>query len=228
MFSGIVEELGTIKSVHSYDHTPYVRLRIEAKRVLCSARKGDSIAVNGVCLTVIRFSFFRSNFDVEVLQSSLEKTTLASLSQGDRVNLESSLRIGDRLGGHFVQGHVENTGRILQIQEQAAISSKGREVNRYFSIGLDQHLMRYMIAEGSVALDGISLTIAKKNQDSIEVNIIPHTFAHTVLCQKKEGDLVNVEADMFVKYLAELGKHGFNHDFNSNSESKKKEENNEQ
>lgn len=202
MFTGIIKDTGCIFSVEQEQGTRYRRVTVFSRAVTQLLKKGDSVAVNGVCLTAVKLSRLKGCFEVDMLQTSLEKTSLAQLRKNDRVNLELPLRVGDRLGGHFVQGHVECAGAIVKIEEQEV----GSEKNRYFHIRVPRQSMKYMTLEGSVALDGISLTIAGVDvqTSSITVNVIPHTFYHTNLAEKKEKSIVNIEPDMLIKHLTSL------------------------
>lgn len=187
MFTGLVEELGQISRIQF--GSGYRMFRIRAKKVLEGTRLGDSISVNGVCQTVTAQG--KDWFQVETLQESLLKTNLADVKSGDQVHLERALALGDRLGGHLVQGHVEGLG-VLE-----SISSQGQ--NWYGKIRLPEPLLRSCFSEGSIALDGISLTIAKIQGPTIWVNIIPQTLKETTLGSRKPGYRINVETDPLVR-----------------------------
>jgi len=200
MFTGIIEGLGTIKEIQPAGQGK--QLILDADIVLDDTKVGDSISVNGVCLTVV--SLENRRFHVDVSPESLSKTTLSKAKVGDRVNLERALRLSDRIGGHLVSGHVDGLGSIKQ---------KKRIGNSIIvSIGVPESIIRYMITKGSVAVDGISLTINHFSRDSFEVSIIPHTAKMTTIDLCKIGDLVNIETDMIGKYVERfvLGKKSTN------------------
>ncbi|HNV65037.1 MAG TPA: riboflavin synthase [Smithellaceae bacterium] len=192
MFTGIIEGLGTIKrlSMKGADAV----LEIEAGIEMADVRLGDSIAVNGACLTVTAKN--QNIFHADVSAETLDKTNLKRMHPGSKVNLEKSLRVGGYLGGHFVLGHVDGTGRILSKTQKSG--------SVIFAIQTDEALARYIVEKGSVAIDGISLTINKVENGRFYVNIIPHTAEKTTLLVKKEGDLVNIETDILGKYVEKL------------------------
>lgn len=192
MFTGIIEGLGTIKrlSMKGADAV----LEIEAGIEMADVRLGDSIAVNGACLTVTAKN--QNIFHADVSAETLDKTNLKQMHPGSKVNLEKSLRVGGYLGGHFVLGHVDGTGRILSKTQKSG--------SVIFAIQTDEALARYIVEKGSVAIDGISLTINKVEKGRFYVNIIPHTAEKTTLLGKKEGDLVNIETDILGKYVEKL------------------------
>lgn len=196
MFTGIIEEIGTMKQVTK--HGQAMILTINAKRVLEDIHLGDSISVNGVCLTAV--SFDSSSFSVDVMPETYRKTNLFQLSSGSRVNLERAMQVNGRFGGHIVQGHVDGTGIIQhKVQEENAI---------VYTIKPDNaELFQYIINQGSITLDGISLTIVKAVQDIFSVSIIPHTLSQTVLQHKEPGDIVNIECDLLGKYVNHLLEH---------------------
>ncbi|RMG66624.1 MAG: riboflavin synthase [Calditrichaeota bacterium] len=171
-----------------------MRLTIAAERVLEDLKVGDSIAVNGVCLTVVKQR--GDGFEAEAVGETLEKTNLGDLQEGDPVNLERPLRVGDRLGGHFVQGHVNGTA-VFRTWTR-------RGENFLLEVELPEALSRYVILEGSIALDGISLTVARLNGNRVGINIIPHTASATNLKYRQPGDRVNVEVDLIAKYVERL------------------------
>jgi riboflavin synthase len=192
MFTGIIEGLGTIKrlSMKGADAV----LEIEAGIEMADVRLGDSIAVNGACLTVTAKN--QNIFHADVSAETLDKTNLKQMHPGSKVNLEKSLRVGGYLGGHFVLGHVDGTGRILSKTQKSG--------SVIFAIQTDEALARYIVEKGSVAIDGISLTINKVENGRFYANIIPHTAEKTTLLVKKEGDLVNIETDILGKYVEKL------------------------
>ncbi len=192
MFTGIIEEMGILKKIqHGSDSA---RLNIEASEVLRDVRLGDSIAVNGICLTVVHFN--GRFFDVDVMAETLRKTNLEDLKPGDRVNLERALRVGDRLGGHIVSGHIDGVGVITRQQRE--------DIAVVTDIRAPAEVMKYVVKKGSVAIDGISLTVVDCTSDSFQVSLIPHTASLTSLGYKKTGDRVNLEADIIGKYVERL------------------------
>ena len=192
MFTGIIEEIGIIKSIRTKNEA--MELSIAAKEILSDVRLGDSIAINGVCLTVT--SFDNEEFSVDVMPETFRATAMSGLITGSVVNLERALSLGDRLGGHFVTGHVDGVGEITQI------IPCDNAVN--YTIKLDAELLRHCIFRGSIAVDGISLTIFGVSESEIKLSLIPHTLTHTILGQKKVGDKVNIEGDMLSKHVANL------------------------
>jgi riboflavin synthase len=188
MFTGIVRELGT---VDAFDGS---RLVVAAPETAAAAAVGDSVAVAGVCLTVVGNEEGRLAFDA--VPETLSRTALDSLEPGDTVNVEPSLRIGDQLGGHVVQGHVDAAGRVRSV----APEGDGRRV----WIDAPETVIRYCIEKGSIAVDGVSLTIAAFDDDGLEVALIPHTLAVTTLGRLEPGDEVNLEADVLGKVVERL------------------------
>ena len=192
MFTGLIEEIGTIEQLQKNRGT--LRFTISAKEVVKDLAVDDSVSINGVCLTVIQFS--KSNFQVEAVEETLSKTTLGSSKTGSQVNLERSLRFSDRMGGHFVQGHVDAVGEVVAVKRQ--------EGGVLLSIKLPSHLLKYVISEGSVAIDGVSLTIARLKENKITISLIPHTLEKTILANLKAGDGVNIEVDLIGKYVERI------------------------
>lgn len=193
MFTGIVEELGRVASIHLLPDS--ARLTVRAEKVLTDIRLGDSIAVNGVCLTAVDFR--PGQFTADVMQETLRRTNLADLQTGSPVNLERALRLDSRLGGHLVSGHIDGTGLLRRIRTKGI----AREIE--FSVA-DPALLTAIIPKGSIALDGISLTVIDVGADYFSISLIPHTVQETTLGLKKIGDKVNVETDMIGKYVARL------------------------
>lgn len=189
MFTGLIEEIGIVKSVQPIGEGR--RFEIEAKKILGDVKVDDSVAVNGCCLTAVKVT--ADSFIAEAVEESLKKTTLGNLKTGSKVNLERAMRLSDRLGGHLVLGHVDGVGTIRSVQQRSA--------SRWIGIQIPPQLMKYCIPVGSVAIDGISLTIAEIKNDVIYLSIIPHTWDHTILSLKKSGDEVNIETDMIGKYV---------------------------
>lgn len=192
MFTGLVEELGKIKSITK--GTKSARLTIEGRVVLQDVKLGDSIAVNGTCLTVVEYT--QRSFTADVMPETVRSTVLAELKSGDVVNLERTLRLGDRLGGHIVSGHVDGVG---------VIRSKERSDNAIVvTVEAPPQVMSYIIAKGSIAIDGTSLTIVDYGADWFSVSLIPHTASLTTVGLKEAGSKVNLEADVLGKYVAKL------------------------
>ncbi len=193
MFTGLVEELGEI--VNRQHSSKGAVLAIRGETVCRDLKLGDSIAINGICLTVSKFGS-AGVFHADVMPETLRRTNLHELQKGSRVNLERALRAGDRLGGHFVSGHIDATGEIL---------SKQREGNAMvYRIGAAPPVLRYLVEKGSVTVDGISLTVVAVDDKSFSVSLIPHTASLTTLGFKNAGDRVNLETDMLAKYLDKL------------------------
>jgi len=192
MFTGIVEEVGTIRSAEGRGEK--ARLVVEAKIVLEGTKTGDSINVEGVCQTVTEIG--SDFFAVDTLAESLKKTTLGRLKAGSPVNLERALRPDSRIGGHFVQGHVSAACPIREIRRT--------KDNIYLVVGFPDDLLRYCVREGSIALDGISLTVSAIEGDAITANIIPVTMERTSLRAKKAGDYMNAEVDVIGRYVERL------------------------
>lgn len=192
MFTGMVEELGALQAISKGARS--ARLKIAASQVLEGLKIGDSIAVNGVCLTVV--SFDRMGFSADVMAETLLRSSLGSLRPGEKVNLERALRLGDRLGGHLVSGHIDGLG-IIRAQSPVDIAL-------VTEISADAELIRFILAKGSIAVDGISLTVVDVLADSFTVSLIPHTAQLTTLGIKKIGDPVNLETDIIGKYIARL------------------------
>lgn len=192
MFTGLVEELGTVQRlIRGADSA---RLSISAGRVLEGIRLGDSIAVNGVCLTAVGFTGHQ--FEVEIMAETLAKTNLGALKPGDRVNLERALRVGDRLGGHLVSGHIDGVGTIKN-QER-------RDIAVLTEVEGPPEVLHYVVPKGSIAVDGVSLTVVTCSDKSFWVSLIPHTAQATTLGFKRRGDTVNLEADMLAKYVERI------------------------
>lgn len=192
MFTGIIESVGKIASIDRASEA--VRLTVAAGCIAEDVALGDSVAINGVCLTVVAIAPPHVTFDA--VYETMRKTTLGQLQVGDSVNLERSLPVGGRLGGHIVQGHVDGTGRIASIRPIG---------NSYFIyIDASPDLMRYIVTKGSVAVDGISLTVAEAEDRTFALSIIPHTWDQTTLKDKRAGDTVNIECDILGKYVEKM------------------------
>lgn len=189
MFTGIIEEQGRIISVHKGSKSAV--LEIAAKKVLVDVHIGDSISTNGACLTVTAFS--KSSFSVDVMAETMRRTNLDELKPGSFVNLERALRLSDRIGGHLVSGHIDGTGIISELR---------REDNAvWVTVSAEKEILKYMISKGSVAIDGISLTVAEVGSADFKVSIIPQTANETNLTQRKPGDKINLECDLIGKYI---------------------------
>lgn len=192
MFTGIIEETGKIKSVTRGSASAV--LTIEASKVLEDVSDGDSIAVNGVCLTVT--SFTASYFTADVMHETLDHSSLGTLCSGSTVNLERAMKADGRFGGHIVSGHIDGTGTIADIKRDDNAT--------WYTISTSPDITRLIVEKGSIAIDGISLTVASVTDSSFRVSIIPHTSAETTLSLRKTGDTVNLENDCIGKYVEKL------------------------
>lgn len=192
MFTGLVEETGTVLSIKAGAKSSV--LAVEASKILDDLKPGDSVATNGVCLTVTGIN--AGVFTADVMGETLSRSSLGSLSAGSRVNLERAVPANGRLGGHIVSGHIDGTGKVVFVRkEDNAI---------WYTIRADASIMRYIVEKGSVAVDGISLTVAKVEENRFSVSVIPHTARETVLAQKSIGSIVNLENDIIGKYVEKL------------------------
>ncbi len=192
MFTGLIEELGEIRSVRRGADS--ARLDIAASKVLLGSKIGDSIAVNGVCLTITAAG--SDHFTADVMTTTLKKSSLGQLTVGQKVNLERALAVGDRFGGHIVSGHIDGVASIIE--------KKKADIALIIKLRPAGYLLSYILAQGSVALDGISLTVAEKFADSFSISLIPHTMEATTLALKKVGDIVNIETDIIGKYVESM------------------------
>ena len=188
MFTGIVEEVGIVAKISDNAMT------VRASKVLDDVKLGDSIAVNGACLTAVNFS--KSEFSVDLSPETMRRTSLGQLSAGGSVNLERALLASDRMGGHIVQGHVDGTGRVMSIRPEGD--------SMIFRIRVPKRLDRYIVEKGFVAVDGISLTVVKRGASSFTLAVIPFTLKNTNLAAVSVGDQVNLEADILAKYVESL------------------------
>ncbi|MGE7602719.1 riboflavin synthase [Peribacillus sp. NPDC097675] len=189
MFTGIIEEIGTVHSINKGISS--MQLSVQSKKVLEDVHNGDSISVNGVCLTVT--SFTKSLFTVDVMPETVKASSIRTLKPGSEVNLERAMSAQGRFGGHFVSGHIDGTGTILKkVQKENAV---------YYVISLEEGLSTYCIPKGSVAIDGTSLTIFGIEGNQLTVSLIPLTHQDTILGRKAPGDIVNIENDMLGKYI---------------------------
>lgn len=192
MFTGIIEEIGTVQQIRRGSRS--LTIEIRAAVVLEGTRTGDSIATDGVCLTVTRTS--ENGFFADVMPETMERTALKYLQPGSRVNLERALSPGGRLGGHIVTGHIDGTGRIVSVR---------RDDNAlWLTVEAEPSVLRYVVEKGSIAIDGVSLTVAKAGGREFSVSLIPHTLGMTTLHGLREGDRVNLENDIIAKYVEKL------------------------
>lgn len=192
MFTGIIEELGTVERVTRGRVSAVIAIR--AEHILSDLKIGDSVAVNGVCLTATGLT--GHGFTADVMHETLDRSALAGLGPGSRVNLERAMAADGRFGGHIVAGHVDGVGTIAAIeQDDNAI---------WFTITAPAQVLRYVVEKGSIAIDGISLTVARVETDRFAVSVIPHTAAVTLLGQRRTGDRVNLESDLVGKYVERL------------------------
>ena len=189
MFTGLVADLGTVTAVDASDDG--VRLAVDTSLELS---EGDSVSVNGVCLTATRVG--DGGFRADVMNETLRRSSLAQLESGSRVNLELPLRAADRLGGHFVQGHVDGVGGVWDVREEG--------FSRVVTIGVPAELMRYVVEKGSIAVDGVSLTVSALGDDWLQVSLIPETLERTILGDATIGQAVNLEVDVLAKYIERL------------------------
>lgn len=192
MFTGIIEEIGRVRALRRGARS--FTLEIEARKVLEGTQVGDSIATNGVCLTVTRMD--EGGFAADVMPETVERTALKRLQPGSPVNLERALTLSSRLGGHLVAGHVDATGRIAARRED--------DTALWLEIEAEPAVLRYVVEKGSIAIDGVSLTVARVGERSFSVSLIPHTQGVTTLHERRVGDRVNLENDMLVKYVEKL------------------------
>ena len=190
MFTGIVEEIGKVSLI-----TPNT-LTIKATKALESTESGSSIAVNGICLTVTDFT--SNSFSFGIQPETLRRTNIGQLKVGDEVNLERAVALGGRMGGHLVQGHIDNTGKITSIRQE--------QKSKLMTVTAPHPLMRYMAVKGFISLDGLSLTIAELGTDSFTVSLVEFTQSRTTIGKKKVGDIVNLEVDIIAKYVESLSK----------------------
>ena len=189
MFTGLVADLGTVIAVDASDAG--VRLTV---RTALELAEGDSVAVNGVCLTATALP--DGAFSADVMQETLRRSSLGELAEGSKVNLELPLRADDRLGGHFVQGHVDGLGTIWDVREEG--------FSHVVTIGAPPEIMRYVIEKGSIAVDGVSLTVSGLGDDWLQVSLIPETLERTILGDATTGTPVNLEVDVLAKYIERL------------------------
>jgi riboflavin synthase len=192
MFTGIIEEVGKIEMIRPVAGGR--SLMISCRKALEGIKTGDSVSVNGICLTVTKFT--ANHFYADAVGETINKTTVKTFRIGEAVNIERALLPSQRIGGHFVQGHINGTGIISEIKKMGE--------NYSLSVTVPDDLERYMIIEGSVALDGISLTVASLFKNKVTISVIPHTYKTTNLSRRRTGDSVNIEADFMAKYMEKL------------------------
>lgn len=192
MFTGIVEEKGKVKSIKKGAKS--AMLSIEGNKIFEDVHLGDSIAVNGVCLTVTSYS--KNVFTADVMNETLKRSSLGSLKNGSEVNLERAMAANGRFGGHIVSGHIDGTGVISDMSKD--------DIAIWVTISTTAEILRLIVEKGSIAIDGISLTVAKVSNTDFAVSVIPHTGANTTLLDKKVGDVVNLENDITGKYIEKL------------------------
>lgn len=192
MFTGIVEEVGSLKAIRNSGESAV--LQISASKVLEDVKLGDSIAVNGVCLTVTNFG--SDFFEADVMHETVDRSGFSKMRPGSPVNLERAMAANSRFGGHIVAGHVDGQGKIVAIEKD--------ENAIWFTIECDKSILKYIVEKGSIAIDGISLTVAKVSDRNFAISAIPHSLANTNLSQKRLGDFVNLENDVIGKYVEKL------------------------
>ncbi len=192
MFTGLVEEVGHVR--HVARQGSFQRMHIAATAVLEGMAVGDSVNVDGACQTVVAFD--GASFSVETVAETLSRTTLGQFQSGRAVNLERAMQLGDRLGGHLVQGHVDGVGHIASLQQA--------DGEWRIRIAAPPELQRYIAGKGSIAVDGTSLTVAALSAEGFTISVIPHTFDNTVLSQRRVGDAVNLEVDVIARYIERL------------------------
>jgi riboflavin synthase len=193
MFTGIIEELGVVESFRP--NAVGARMRIRCKKALEDAKEGESISVNGVCLTAVDLQ--GDSFAADLAPETLERSNLGDLREGSRVNLERSVQVMQRLSGHIVQGHVDTTAKLIEMKELG-------DGNWWLSVQAPQEFDRYIVYKGSIAIDGISLTVASIDNGLVGVTIIPHTYANTSLGFHQAGDRLNIECDILAKHVEKL------------------------
>lgn len=188
MFTGLVEEVGTVAGI--VKGGDFAELEINARKIMDDIKEGDSIAVNGLCLTAVEV--LENGFRADVMAESLRRSSLGSLKTGSRVNLERAMLCGGRFGGHIVSGHIDGVGEVLSLEKEG--------IATVVTIGAPAEVLYYIVEKGSIAIDGISLTVMNVGKSSFKVGIIPHTGSETTLLEKNIGDIVNLETDVIGKY----------------------------
>jgi riboflavin synthase len=192
MFTGIIEEVGRVGELRLSSAS--ARIAVACSAVLEGSRVGDSIAVNGACLTVTKLE--AGGFEADAMPETIRRTTLSGLRSGEQVNLERALRLSDRLGGHIVNGHIDGTGVVESVEAEANAV--------WVRVSASPEVLKYVVEKGSVAVDGVSLTVAGTGKGTFTVSLIPHTFKITALIKRRPGDRVNIECDILGKYIEKL------------------------
>lgn len=194
MFTGIIEDIGHIESIEAINNDAGLLLTIASEKIVSDVNLGDSISVNGICLTVTNYT--DTNFQVEVMPETIAKTSLEGIANNSRVNLERAMRANARFGGHIVSGHIDGIGKITAIEADG--------IANWYTIQTSKLLMRYIIMKGSIAIDGTSLTVAGVEGDTFKVSIIPHTSEQTIFSTYQVGSIVNIENDIVGKYIEQF------------------------
>lgn len=194
MFTGIIEDIGHIESIEAINNDAGLLLTIASEKIVSDVNLGDSISVNGICLTATNFT--DTNFQVEVMPETIAKTSLEGIANNSRVNLERAMKANARFGGHIVSGHIDGIGKITAIEADG--------IANWYTIQTSKPLMRYIIMKGSIAIDGTSLTVAGVEGDTFKVSIIPHTSEQTIFSTYQVGAIVNLENDIVGKYIEQF------------------------
>lgn len=194
MFTGIIEDIGRIESIEAINNHAGLLLTIASEKIVSDVNLGDSISVNGICLTVTNFT--DTNFQVEVMPETIAKTSLEGIANNSRVNLERAMKANARFGGHIVSGHIDGVGKITAIEADG--------IANWYTVQTSEPLMRYIIMKGSIAIDGTSLTVAGVEGDTFKVSIIPHTSEQTIFSTYQVGTIVNLENDIVGKYIEQF------------------------
>ncbi|MGH2087776.1 riboflavin synthase [Aerococcus urinaeequi] len=194
MFTGIIEDIGHIESIEAINNDAGLLLTIASEKIVSDVNLGDSISVNGICLTVTNFT--DTNFQVEVMPETIAKTSLEGIANNSRVNLERAMKANARFGGHIVSGHIDGIGKITAIEADG--------IANWYTVQTSEPLMRYIIMKGSIAIDGTSLTVAGVEGDTFKVSIIPHTIEQTIFSTYQVGSIVNLENDIVGKYIEQF------------------------
>lgn len=196
MFTGLIQKIATVKSINSHHGDLQVLFQLDSD-FISSLSEGDSISINGVCLTAYNIDYEKNCFSVDISNETLDITTLTQMSTGYKVNIESALNIGDKLGGHIVSGHIDCMAQVSEIREDARSYRLGFELN-------NERYAKYIVAKGSICVDGISLTVNKDENNAFFVNIIPFTWDNTIMQYYKVGDMVNIEVDRMALHIEKL------------------------
>ena len=194
MFTGIIEDIGSIESIEGINNHAGLLLTIASEKIVSDVNLGDSISVNGICLTVTNYT--DTNFQVEVMPETIAKTSLEGIANNSRVNLERAMKASARFGGHIVSGHIDGIGKITAIEADG--------IANWYTVQTSEPLMRYIIMKGSIAIDGTSLTVAGVEVDTFKVSIIPHTSEQTIFSTYQVGTIVNLENDIVGKYIEQF------------------------